>query len=234
MRTATRVTPGTASLISSNRFVFNAWPSVVTPVTLPPGRARLVTIPSPTGSPVVTITIGMVPVALLAASAPGLDPVRMTSTRCRTSSAASPGSRSGLPSANRVSTVKLWPLDPPQIAQPLPKGFEIGHVSLCRLRRQPPDPGCPLLGLLRGGGERRAEGAERKGDNQSKSLVDHLASRLLNSAPDCSSTALSRSAYSDPIRAPAAFARSGRLRRSSTPFSSRDVGAPTETAGNCD
>ena len=64
------MTPGTASLMSSSRFAFSVWPSAVTPVTLPPGRARLVTMPAATGSPVVTITIGMVLVAFLAASAP--------------------------------------------------------------------------------------------------------------------------------------------------------------------
>ena len=38
-------------------------------MTLPPGRARLATKPSPTGSGNVVITMGMVAVALLAASA---------------------------------------------------------------------------------------------------------------------------------------------------------------------
>jgi hypothetical protein len=49
----------------------------------------LVTIPLPIGSPVVTITIGMVVVAFLAARAPGFDPARMTSPPSRTNDAAS-------------------------------------------------------------------------------------------------------------------------------------------------
>ena len=47
-------------------------PNVVTPVRLPPGRFRLATSPSATGSTAVTKTIGMVLVAAFAANAPGL------------------------------------------------------------------------------------------------------------------------------------------------------------------
>jgi hypothetical protein len=47
----------------------------ITPVTLPPGRLKLETRPSLTGSPPVVKTIGMVAVADLAASADATFPV---------------------------------------------------------------------------------------------------------------------------------------------------------------
>ena len=45
-------------------------------MTLPPGRARLVTTPAPTRSPLVTTTIGITEVARLAASVAGVVEVR--------------------------------------------------------------------------------------------------------------------------------------------------------------
>ena len=48
------------------------WFSWVTPVTLPPGRSRLATRPSRTGSAAISKTIGMVVVAAFAASAAGV------------------------------------------------------------------------------------------------------------------------------------------------------------------
>ena len=50
------------------------------PVTVPPGRARLVTNPAPTGSIAVVMTIGMVCVACLTASAAGVVIAMMQST----------------------------------------------------------------------------------------------------------------------------------------------------------
>src|SRR5262249_12747181 len=58
--TATRVTPGATSLSNSSNFAFNVNSYEVKPVALPPGRARLVTNPPPTGSIVVTNTMGTV------------------------------------------------------------------------------------------------------------------------------------------------------------------------------
>ena len=67
----------------------------LTPVRLPPGRARLATRPSLTGSSATTKTMGIVVVAALAANAAGGPPVvAITATRRRTNSAASSGSRS--------------------------------------------------------------------------------------------------------------------------------------------
>ena len=70
-RSPTRASLGTASLSISSLFVFSSVDKVESPVTLPPGRARLATRPAPTGSPALTITMGMVVVALLAANADG-------------------------------------------------------------------------------------------------------------------------------------------------------------------
>src|SRR5262249_26495811 len=71
-----------------------------TPVTFPPGRARLAMSPVPTGSRTKIMTRGIVSVAFLAAVAP-CAPADATirSTLSRTSSAARSGSRSTRPSA---------------------------------------------------------------------------------------------------------------------------------------
>ena len=65
-----------------------------TPVTLPPGRLRLATRPSLTGSLPVAKTIGTVVVAALAASAEGVFPT-ITATGRRINSATRAGNRSG-------------------------------------------------------------------------------------------------------------------------------------------
>ena len=70
-RSPTRTSLGTASLSISSLLVFSSGDKLESPVTLPPGRARLATRPAPTGSPAFTITMGMVVVALFAANADG-------------------------------------------------------------------------------------------------------------------------------------------------------------------
>src|SRR3989454_4478247 len=79
------------------------------PVTLPPGRARLATMPLPTGSPAVANTIGITDVACFAARAGGVLCVRITSTLSRTNSAAISAKRSLRPSAQRYSIATLRP-----------------------------------------------------------------------------------------------------------------------------
>lgn len=61
------------------------------PVTFPPGRARLATRPWPTGSATPIITMGIVPLAAFAAITAGAGAATSTSTSSRTSSAASAG-----------------------------------------------------------------------------------------------------------------------------------------------
>src|ERR1700736_1614799 len=54
------VAPGTKSCNSSNAFGINSTSRTVTPVTFPPGRARLFTRPNSTGTEPRTNTIGIV------------------------------------------------------------------------------------------------------------------------------------------------------------------------------
>src|SRR5262249_46933882 len=63
---------GTNSCSNCSRFGASCWFVWVTPVTLPPGRLRLGTRPSCTGSPPNSKTIGTVVVAALAARAGGV------------------------------------------------------------------------------------------------------------------------------------------------------------------
>ena len=88
------------------------------PVTFPPGRGRLMTRPVPIGSPVSAITIGISRVACFAATAVGVNQVTMTSTLRRTSSAASSGSRSICPSADRNSNRMFCPSIYPRSRSP--------------------------------------------------------------------------------------------------------------------
>ena len=67
--TATRVAAGTSSRRSSSRFATNSAVKKLMPVRLPPGRARLATRPSLTGSSATPKTMGIVVVAALAANA---------------------------------------------------------------------------------------------------------------------------------------------------------------------
>ena len=79
------------------------------PVTLPPGRAKLSTKPVPTGSPATAKTIGMTDVACLAATIAEFPDVTMTSTLRRTYSAAISAKRSSSPSAHRYSIATFRP-----------------------------------------------------------------------------------------------------------------------------
>ena len=89
------------------------------PVTLPPGRLRLATRPRSTGSSVNSETIGIVAVAALAAIAEGSPPTETSAlTGRRTSSAASTGSRSYSPNAERYSTATFRPSMAPVSANP--------------------------------------------------------------------------------------------------------------------
>ena len=85
---------GINSRTSSTRLGATSTFNCVAPVTLPPGRLRLATSPSCTGSPSVANTIGIAPVAALAASAPGVVVAASTLTCRCTRSASSVGRRS--------------------------------------------------------------------------------------------------------------------------------------------
>ena len=108
-RSPTRASLGTASLSISSLLVFSSVAKLESPVTLPPGRARLATKPAPTGSAAFAITMGMVVVAFFAANAGRVPETTIRSTLRRTRSAASSGRRSGFCSANRYSMVIFFP-----------------------------------------------------------------------------------------------------------------------------
>lgn len=78
--TATRVSCGSASFSSSSRFEAISGNVTVSPVTLPPGRARLCAQPSLTGSLPDTATIRMLRVASVTAATGAGPEVAMTST----------------------------------------------------------------------------------------------------------------------------------------------------------
>src|SRR5262249_18761660 len=99
---------GIASLSSSNRFPVSPSADQPVPVIFPPGRARLLTSPSSTGSPSAGTMMGIVFVASLAASiAPGT--AKMTSTFSLTTSAARPGKRRRFHAADRYSMTTFCP-----------------------------------------------------------------------------------------------------------------------------
>ena len=101
---ATRFIAGTNSRRSSSRFGTTSPRKKLTPVTLPPGRERLATRPSWTGSSGITNTIGMVVVAALAATAGAVPPDgTMTATCLQIRSVVSAGGRSSWFSAQRYS-----------------------------------------------------------------------------------------------------------------------------------
>src|SRR4029453_16761835 len=103
-KTAIREISGTASLKSSRRLALKSALIGVNPVALLPGRDRLATTPSPTGSLANAKTIGICDVARCTANAALDEGATMTSTFNLTSSDARRGSSSELPSAYRRST----------------------------------------------------------------------------------------------------------------------------------
>ena len=103
---------GTNSRSNSSRFGPSSTFKLLTPVRLPPGRFKLVTRPSCTGSKPVSNTIGIVLVATLAATASALF-AAITVTWRRTRSAANAGSRSYWPSAQRYWAGCLTPSTSP-------------------------------------------------------------------------------------------------------------------------
>jgi hypothetical protein len=152
--TATQAAPGTSSRKSSSRFAANSLLRKLTPVRLPPGRARLATRPSLTGSSATLKTIGIVVVAALAASAEDQPPVAVIrETRRRTSSAASAGSRSNWPLGPAVFDRQVLAFDESGFLETLaefaqPSGMPVRqiwveksdhwHRRLLRARRERP------------------------------------------------------------------------------------------------
>src|SRR5262245_9705361 len=108
--TATRAAAGSTSRKSPRRFATTSAVKKLIPVALPPGRARLATRPSLTGSSATPKTIGIVRVAALAASAATEPPGDAITLTCRcTKSATCSGNRSKRPSVKRYSMATFWP-----------------------------------------------------------------------------------------------------------------------------
>ena len=107
--TANRRAEGTASWSSSTYFWLSPGTRLVSPVTLPPGRARLATSPCPTGSETSHMTIGIEEVAPFAAAVSPVEEATMTSTFALTRSAARAGRRSALPPPNAGLITRFLP-----------------------------------------------------------------------------------------------------------------------------
>ena len=110
------------------------------PVRLPPGRARLATRPSLTGSSPTTKTMGIVVVAALAANAAAVLPVvAITATCRRTNSAASAGSRSILTLGPAVFDRHVLALDIAGFLQALAKCAQAVRERVRRCAVEKPD-----------------------------------------------------------------------------------------------
>ena len=110
LSTATLTAVGSNSRSNAKRFCTSTSKKIFMPVALPPGRLRLATRPSLTGSSGILNTIGILVVAEIAARAAGIFPgAAITATPWRTRSSASSGNRSYWPSAQRYSIETFWP-----------------------------------------------------------------------------------------------------------------------------
>ena len=117
---ANRTALGSSSSISPSRLAASSELSEVIPVTLPPGRLKLVTSPISTGSVPTLKTTGIDMVAALAASAVDVLPgVTITATRRPTRSAISSATRVLSLYAKRNSTPTLRPSTKPVSPRPL-------------------------------------------------------------------------------------------------------------------
>src|SRR6266704_1125771 len=105
--TAPVETFGIACTRSCNRLANMSGACCDVPVIFPPGRARLATSPTPTGSIEFVKTTGIVLVAFLTARAAGVVVTMRRSRLARASSAANSGNRSARPSEYRRSTTSL-------------------------------------------------------------------------------------------------------------------------------
>src|SRR3954451_24157891 len=148
--TATFLIVGTTSLINSSRLTDSSAAISVTPVTLPPGRAKLSTSPVATGSPAPTTTTGIVADPCLAASAAGKPKAMITSTRSATSRSTSCGKRSTCPVAPIVSISRLRPGAWPRSARarksdgPKPSTGVTGAPPMSSPTRWPSGPTCAV------------------------------------------------------------------------------------------
>ena len=142
------------------------------PVALPPGRARLATRPSLTGSSAARKTIGIVVVAALAAIAAAVPMAAITATCRRTNSAASAGSRSILILRPAVFDRYVLALDIAGLLQALAKSAQTVRACVRRCGVKEPDHRHRRLLRPRRERPRRRRAAEQR---------DELAARVIRS-----------------------------------------------------
>ncbi len=132
---AKRRPEGTISFRISSRFASSSATSMLTPVVLPPGLAKLAISPLARSSEFATI--GIVLVACCAARIAGMPKARMTLAFARTSDWASSGNRSTSPSAYRTSRRMLRPTTSPTAANaslnPVANGSTVSAVFMRRM-----------------------------------------------------------------------------------------------------
>ena len=169
-----RVASGITCFSNSSRLTVSSvfWNAI--PVMFPPGRARLCTSPSATGSEITAMTTGSVLVACLIAR-PACGPAAtMTSGFNSISSFTSAGSRSSFPSAYRDTIAMFAALDIAQLLSPCRSA-----PTAARRGFGPVQEGADhwdLPRLLRLGGERRDERTGQRGQQEAAAvhLLDHL------------------------------------------------------------
>jgi hypothetical protein len=146
-------------------------------VTLPPGRLRPATRPACTGSVPATNTIGIVAVAVLAASAAATPPgVATTLTRRPINSAASSGNRASSPCPQRYSMTRLRPSTWPVSTSPLRK-----PATYFAFASGEPEWRKPISGIVDGCA--RAASGQSKDDDAPPS--SDMTARRLMCAPLC-------------------------------------------------
>jgi hypothetical protein len=153
--------------MSSSPFAASSAPVPDTPVTLPPGRAKLATSPVRMGSPAGAITIGMSRVAAFAASAAGVKDATRTVKR-----------REFITLLGGAAAA--WPLA--ARAQQVPRAARLGHLAPA----SNPDLQQALLSALRDFGYVEGHNLAieyRVMLGQSKTY-DELAAELARLAPD--------------------------------------------------
>ena len=117
---------GKSSRTSPRRFGPSSLVNTLTPVALPPGRLKLLTRPSWTGSKPLANTMGIVAVAAFAANAEPWSVTTSIVTCRRTSSVAITGKRSCWPSAKRYSIATLRPAAKPAVSRAFKNGVRNG------------------------------------------------------------------------------------------------------------
>ena len=122
MKTATRESLGRISFKSSKRFPMSSGRSVDKPVMLPLGFAKLATKPLPITSLPLTMTMGIVAVASLAARISPDPTATMTSTLMRTNSAAMTLLALAICSPDAPVNDDVFAFDVTQVAQTLAEG----------------------------------------------------------------------------------------------------------------